>query len=186
MRRFKAYLLAVCSCFALSAVGEAARKDVDIIVTHESPSSLLTTFTFSNATSKPLPAGTAVRFGQAFRRGDVSQGDCVRPRNASTHANLAYDLFEIATRRENNDDNSLRHLVWWIRTDGAVPSNGTYTLEWVKTGAACPAQTPRTPADMKARLVAAGHDLKIVFTDVRNQDGSLTRWLSNSRNAASY
>jgi hypothetical protein len=151
-----------------------APKPFSFVVTGNGPAgSTITTFTFANNTGASLPIGTPVRFGQAFRRGDVPQGDCVRPRNASTHANLSYNLSEIATRRENSDDNSIRHLVWWIRTDVAIPSPGTYTLEWVKTGAACPAQTPRTAAAMKARLVAAGHALKLTFTDVRNQDGSL-------------
>lgn len=134
---------------------------------------VVTTFTFQNETGAILPVGSPVRFGQGFRRGDVPSGNCVKPRNASTHADLAYDLFNISTRRENSDDNSIRHLTWWLRTDAAVPINGTQTIEFVKTGASCPAQTPRTPAAMKARLVAAGHALKVVFNDVRNQDGTL-------------
>ena len=159
------FLLA-CSLVALCATSNAVTKSVDIVVTHGT-GSLLSTYTIRETSGKNQPAGTVYIAGQAFRRGDLPLGTYPVFRDANTHAPLIQQLDEVATRRENGDDGSIRHLVFSVQLP-AIPANGTYTMEIVK-------QTGTYAANGKQNLSAlvGAHDLKLNLTDVRNQDGSV-------------
>jgi len=162
-----------CTFLALYASTIAATKNVDIVVTHNS-GSLLTTYTVKETSGKNQPAGMVYIAGQAFRRGDLPPGTYPVFRDATTHVPLIQQLDEIATRRENGDDGSIRHLVFAVQLP-AISANGTYTMEVVR-------QTGTYSAAGKQSLAALAnaHDLKLHLTDVRNQDdtvrgsGSLT------------
>lgn len=109
--KFIIYLFASACLFGvLSATGIAVTKDVDIIVTHDT-GSLLAPYTIKETSSKTEPAGSVNIAGQAFRRGDLPPDTYPVFRDANTHTPLVQQLDEIATRRENGDDGSIRHLV---------------------------------------------------------------------------
>lgn len=156
-----------CSLLALCATGLAVTKNVDIVVTHDA-GPLLATYTIKETSGKPQPAGSVYIAGQAFRRGDLPPGTYPVFQDANTHAPLVQQLDEIATRRENGDDGSIRHLVFSVQLP-AIPANGTYTMEIVKqTGTyAVP------PAKQTLAALCAAHSLKLDMTDVRNQDGTV-------------
>lgn len=142
--------------------------DTHFTITGQGTGSVIATATMLNSGGSILPVGTFISMGQLFRRGDVPSGNCVKLRNAATHTDLVkYQLDEIATRRENGDDGSIRHLVWSALTDATMAATtGTYQVEFVLTGAVCP-----TPAAARTLAeLAAAHDLKLDLTDVRNQD----------------
>lgn len=133
------------------------------------PGSVVTTYTLQNASASIIPAGTVYIAGQGFRRGDFPPGTYPVFQDAGTHAPLVQQLDEIATRRENGDDNSIRHLVFSVQLPSAVPANGTYTMEIIKqTGTYT---TPATKQTLAA--LCAAHTLKLDFTDVRNQAGTV-------------
>jgi hypothetical protein len=156
---------AACSAIGLCGDAMAASKNVGVVVTHNA-GSVLTTYTIQETSGKNQPAGTVYIAGQAFRRGDLPPGTYPVFRDANTHAPLVQQLDEIATRRENGDDGSIRHLVFSVQLP-AIPANGTYKMEIVKqTG------TYSTTGKQTLSALAAAHDLKLHLTDVRNQDGS--------------
>lgn len=157
---------ATCSLLGLYASAVAVTKDVDIVVTH-SAGSLLTTYTVQETSGKSQPAGTAYIAGQSFRRGDLPPGTYPVFRDAKTHIPLIQQLDEIATRRENGDDGSIRHLVFSVQLP-AIPANGTYTMEIVRQSG-----TYSATAKQSLAALAKAHDLKLHLTDVRNQDGTL-------------
>lgn len=129
----------------------------------------VTTYTLQNASSSIIPAGTVYIAGQSFRRGDFPPGTYPVFRGLTTHAPLVQQLDEVATRRENGDDNSIRHLVFSVQLPAAVPANGTYTMEVVKqTGTYVPSSTKQT-----LTALCAAHTLKLDLTDVRNQDATV-------------
>jgi hypothetical protein len=121
---------AACSLLGLSTAAVAVTKNVDVVVTHNA-GSLLTTYTVQETSGKSQPAGTPYIAGQSFRRGDLPPGTYPVFRDAKTHAPLVQQLDEIATRRENGDDGSIRHLVFSVQLP-AIPANGTYTMEIVR------------------------------------------------------
>jgi hypothetical protein len=129
----------------------------------------VTSFTVQNFGATPIAPGTPISFGQAFARGDLLPGNCVRLRNAVTHSDLVYQLDEIATRHENNDDGSIRHLVWSALTDASVAAGGTYTVEFVTTGTTCPS----TATHQTLAALCMVHDFRLELTDVRNQDDTV-------------
>jgi hypothetical protein len=135
-------------------------------VTHNA-GSLLTTYTVQETSGKSQPAGTPYIAGQSFRRGDLPPGTYPVFRDAKTHAPLVQQLDEIATRRENGDDGSIRHLVFSVQLP-AIPANGTYTMEIVRQPG-----TYAASAKQSLAALAKAHDLKLHLTDVRNQDGTL-------------
>src|SRR5271165_7345129 len=111
--------------FGPYASGGTATKNIDVVVTHYS-GSLLTTYMVKEIRGKNQPAGMVYIAGQAFRRGDLPSGTYPVFRDATTHLPLVQQLDEIATRRENADDGSIRHLVLAVRLP-AIPANGIYT-----------------------------------------------------------
>ena len=101
----------------------------------------LTTSTYVNTSGATVSAGAPLLMAQAFRRGDIFLNtNCAIPRNAVTHNPLIWQHDNTATRRENGDDGSVRHWVFGVLTDAPVPAGGHYTIEWVSSGAPCPAQ----------------------------------------------
>lgn len=130
--------------------------------------SAITTYTVLNNSATPSPAGAVYIAGQAFRRGDFPPGSYPLFQDAGTHAPLVQQLDEIATRRENGDDGSIRHLSFSVQLP-AIAANGTYTMEIVKqTG------TYTTPAGKQTLAgLCAAHDLKLDLTDVRNQNATV-------------
>src|SRR5712692_1990817 len=156
---------AACALLALCGTVVAATKNIDVVVTHGNGS--LTTYTVTETSGKNQPAGMVYIAGQAFRRGDLPPGTYPVFRDPTTKLPLpVQQLDEIATRRENGDDGSIRHLVFSVQLP-AIPANGTYTMEIVR-------QTGSYSATAKQSLaaLAKAHDLKLHLTDVRNQDGS--------------
>lgn len=141
---------------------------VAMTITGVAAGAAIATETFVNQ-GVAMVAGDPVTLGQAFRRGDVPAGNCVRPRNATSHANLVYQLDEIADRVENGDDGSKRHLVYSVQYDSSVTTGGTGKIEWVLTGTSCPTSTQKQALS----AFTAAYDFQIVFTDVRNQSGSV-------------
>jgi hypothetical protein len=177
MRRLLSFLLAAAM---LSLVGASVKavtttKNVDILVTHSGGTgpANLTSFTVKNNGATTVPAGTTVMFGQGFPRGAVQgypASNCIRIGNASG-GTLVNQVDEEATRHYNGDDGSLLHVSWAAQTDSPIGAGGTYTFNFYATGSACPAkQAKQTLAGL-----ASAHDLKIRFTDVRNQDDSFRR-----------
>jgi hypothetical protein len=160
----------------LSADAVTVSKNVDIIVTHGGTgggATPITSFTVRNNGSSSVPAGTTVIFGQGFRRGDVlgyPTTNCIRIGNSSG-GTLVNQVDEEATRHYNNDDNSLLHVAWSAQTDAAIAAGATYTFNFYATGSACPAKVQK----QSLSALAAAHDFKITFTDVRNQDDSVRR-----------
>ena len=153
------------SLLGLSAGAVTTSQNVDIVVTHGPVA--LTTSTYVNTTGSTVPSGTPLLMAQAFRRGDVSvTSNCAIPRNAATHNPLIWQHDNTATRHVNGDDGSVRHWTFGVLTDASVAAGAFYTIEWVSTGAACPAQT----AHQTLATLAAAHDLKVHFTNVTNQD----------------
>jgi hypothetical protein len=124
--RFLLYLVAsACLAGVLSATGVAVTTDVDIIVTHDS-GPLLATYMIKETSGKNQAAGSVYIAAQAFRRGELPPGTYPVFRDANTHAPLLQQLDEVATRRENGDDGSIRHLVFSVQLP-AIPANSTYT-----------------------------------------------------------
>jgi hypothetical protein len=126
--------------------------------------SVVTTYTVLNNSGSASAAGAPYIAGQAFRRGDFPVGTYPVFRDASSHVPLVQQLDEIATRRENGDDNSIRHLVFSVQLP-AIPANGTYTMEIIKQSGTYSANGKQTLA-----ALCAAHDLKLTYTDIRNQD----------------
>ncbi|MBV8590220.1 MAG: hypothetical protein JO212_09195, partial [Acetobacteraceae bacterium] len=168
---------------AISANAVTTSTNVDIVVTHGA-SSALTTYTIQNTSGSTWLPNTPYIAGQSFRRGDIiAATNSVKIRDAVSHADLIYQLDEIATRRENGDDNSIRHLVFSFLfptsspqyKGGGIPAGGTYQIEFVPTGA--PYSTPSTHQTLSGLCTGNSggfyHDLKLVLTDVRNQDESM-------------
>jgi hypothetical protein len=166
IRRFLFCCAAAGSLFGSCATSVAVTKDVDIVVTH-SAGSLLTTYTIKETSGKNQPTGSVYIAGQAFRRGDLPPGTYPVFRDATTHTPLVQQLDEIATRRENGDDGSIRHLVFSVQLP-AIPANNTYTMEVVRQSGTYSATGKQTLAGL-----AGAHDLKVDFTDVRNQSGNV-------------
>ena len=166
-----------CVLVVIGANAVTTSKNVDIVVTHGT-SAALTTYTIQNTTSSTLLPNTPYIAGQSFRRGDVvAANNCVQIRDAASHTPLTYQLDEVSTRRENGDDGSIRHVVFSMLfpasspqySSGGIPPNGAYQIEFVPTSGPC---SPGTTHQTLASLCAA-HDIKIHFTDVRNQNGTL-------------
>lgn len=162
------------SLLGLSAGAVTTSRNVDIMVMH---GGALTTSTYVNTSGATVSAGAPLLMAQAFRRGDIFLNtNCAIPRNAVTHNPLIWQHDNTATRRENGDDGSVRHWVFGVLTDAPVPAGGHYTIEWVSSGAPCPAQA----AHQSLAALASTHDLKLHFTNLVNQDltmrgsGSLT------------
>ncbi|MBV9201290.1 MAG: hypothetical protein JO320_04005 [Alphaproteobacteria bacterium] len=157
---------AVVLCSLLGAANAATTsKNVDILVTHNG---VVTTYTFTNTSGSTLPAGFPISLGQGFRRGDVPSGSYVDCRDHSTHASLNCQWDELATRRQNGDDHSWRHGVWTIWLPTTLANGATYTVDFVPVSGTY-SQTSKQPMT----AMCAGHDLKVRFTDVRNQDDTL-------------
>jgi hypothetical protein len=172
-----------CFLLAISASAVTTTKNVDIVVTHGT-SGALTTYTIQNTSNSTWLPNTPYIAGQSFRRGDIiAATNSVKIRDAVSHADLIYQLDEIATRRENGDDGSIRHFVFAFLfpasspqyTGGGIPAGRTYQIEFVPTGA--PYSMPKTHQTLSALCTGNSggpyHDLKLVLTDVRNQDESM-------------
>jgi hypothetical protein len=163
---------------AFSANAASTSKNVDIIVTH--PGSLITSYTFINNGGLPLKPGFPVTIGQAFRRGDLLPGQYPLLRDGADHTNLVWQVDEVATRRENSDDKSLRHAAFSFQlpptssqyVGGVVPPGGTYKVEFLSQTGAYNAAGNQTLAALCSGGAGA-HDLKLRLTDVRNQDDSV-------------
>jgi hypothetical protein len=137
--------------FAIAAAAQTS-LNVPIVVTHGQV--VLTTSTYVNTSGSTVPTGTPLLMAQGFRRGDVNvSSNCAIPRNASTHNPLIWQHDNTATRHVNGDDGSVRHESFGVLTDAPVAAGAFYTIEWVSTGAACPAQTAH-----------------LHFTNITNQD----------------
>jgi hypothetical protein len=130
--------------------------------------STVTTYTIRNDSGSATAAGTVYIGGQGFRRGDFPPGTYPVFRDATTHAPLVQQLDEIATRLENGDDNSIRHVAFAVQLPSAVPANGSYTMEVVKQSGVYSATGKQTLASL-----CVAHTLKLDLTDVRNQDGTV-------------
>lgn len=143
-------------------------KSQHFVITGSTPGSVIATETERNDAAVTMPSGMPVVIGQAFRRGDVPAGNCVALTDSAGNP-LTYQLDEIATRRENSDDGSIRHLVASVKINSAVASGATFQFKYALTGAPCasPSAT-HTLADLCAQ-----HDFKLHLTDVRNQNDSL-------------
>lgn len=179
MKRGFLFGLSAIACLLLAICVDAMTTsiNVDIVVTH-AVGSALTTYTIQNTTNSTWVPNMPYIAGQSFRRGDViAANNCVQIRDAANHSPLPYQLDEIATRRENGDDGSIRHLVFSMLFPASspqysgtgIPANGTFQIEFVTTGAPC---SPGTTHQTLSSLCAT-HDLKLHLTDVRNQDGTL-------------
>jgi hypothetical protein len=172
-----------CFLLAISANAVTTSKNVDIVVTH-SASAALTTYTIQNTSGSTWLPNTPYIAGQSFRRGDIiAATNSVKIRDAVSHVDLIYQLDEIATRRENGDDGSIRHLVFSFLfpasspqyAGGGIPAGGTYQIEFVPTSA--PYSIPSTHQTLTGLCTGKSggpyHDLNLVLTDVRNQDESV-------------
>jgi hypothetical protein len=128
----------------------AATKNVDVAATHDSGS--LTTYTVKETSGKDQPAGTVYIAGQAFRRGDLPPGTYPVFRDPKTKIPFpVQQLDEIATRRENGDDGSIRHLVFSVQLP-AIPANGTYTMEIVRQTGTYSATAKQSLAALARRM----------------------------------
>lgn len=167
--KFFVYLSTVACCLLGLADGTGAvTKDVDVVVTHAAAGALITTATIKNNSASTWTAGRVYVGGQGFRRGDLPPGTYPIIRDAITHTALVHQWDEVATRNTNGDDGSWRHAVYSIRLPSNIAAGATYQAEFVR-------QTGTYSASAKQTLsaLAAAHDLKIRFTDFRNQDGSV-------------
>ena len=184
-------LLAICANAATTT------KDVDIVVMHGTGGgTAITTMTLQNGDpSHPIVPGAPgypYIAGQAFVRsngnGIESTGINSYPicEDASNNAPLACQWDDIATHRENGDDGSWRHATLTVLLPATSPQYSTVTGG--QGLAAC--TTNPCSGTFQIKLINAsgtyapsvhgsindicnGHDIKLVMTDVRNQDDTL-------------
>src|SRR5215472_4402592 len=184
-------LLAICANAATTT------KDIDIVVMHGTGGgTAITTMTIQNGDpSHPIVPGASgypYIAGQAFVRsngnGIASTGINSYPtcEDAGNNAPLACQWDDIATHRENGDDGSWRHATLTVLLPATSPQYSTVT----GGQGLAPCATNPCSGTFQVKLVNAsgtyapsvhgsisdicnGHDIKLVMTDVRNQDDTL-------------